>query len=502
MRVVAGSLTGVGRVRTLRLGSEKETKFNMLTTHIVYDPLEREQLGKVELTAPAAVQGLVDAARAAQGDWSRTTLAERADRLEAAADALRPEADTLGVLLARESGKPLAQAQFEVRASIGLLADNARVGRRWEGRVLPTEGLGGTARDLAYTRREPLGVVGAILPFNFPVELFVEKVAAGLVGGNAVVAKAPLEAPLVVERFHRALLDAGIPADVVPLLHGDRDVGIALSAARGLDAISLTGSTAAGVAVAQAGAPTLRRLHLELGGNNAALVLADADLKLVAEELAFGRLMMNGQACSASKRVLVHPSLHDELVERLAAVVDRQVLGAATDPATTVGPLINAAAAERVRGQVARAVAEGARGVRGVDTNGDVLFTPALLADVPAAAAVATDDEIFGPVFVLVRADSPQRAIALANASSFGLMASVFSRDVQLALAVAERLEAGGVVINGTDNYRPPVIPFGGVKLSGSGREGLGYTIDELTREKTIVLRRFRRELPAEGAGA
>lgn len=480
----------------------------MLQTHIVEGPLESERLGAVQLTGPAAVQGVVDAARAAQGAWARTTLAERADRLEAAADALRPEAEALGELLARESGKPLAQARFEVRASIGLLADNARVGRRWEGRVLPTEGLGGTARDLAYTRREPLGVVGAILPFNFPVELFVEKAAAGLVGGNAVVSKAPLEAPLVVERFQRAFVEAGIPAAVTPLLHGDREVGVALSQARGLDAISLTGSTAAGIAVAQAGAPTLRRLHLELGGNNAAVVLADADLDLVVEELAYGRLLMNGQACSASKRILVHPSLHDELVERLAAVVDRQVLGPPADPATTVGPLINAAAARRVHQQVDRAVAQGAQRVRGGDVPSEALLPPVLLADVPAAAAVATDDEIFGPVFVVVRADGPQRAIALANASSFGLMASVFSRDVQLALAVAERLEAGGVVINGTDNYRPPVIPFGGVKLSGGGREGLGFTIDELTREKTIVLRRFRQELPdlartdEEGAGA
>ncbi|WP_304690812.1 aldehyde dehydrogenase [Conexibacter sp. CPCC 205706] len=467
----------------------------------MHDPLEREPLGEVRLTDPAAVQGIVDAARAAQGAWARTTLAERADRLEAAADALRPEAEALGELLARESGKPLAQAQFEVRASIGLLADNARVGRRWEGRVLPTEGLAGTARDLAWTRREPLGVVGAILPFNFPVELFVEKAAAALVGGNAVVAKAPLEAPLVVARFARALVEAGIPAAVTPLLHGDREVGVALAAAHGLDAISLTGSTAAGLAVARASAPTLRRLHLELGGNNAALVLADADLDLVTEELAHGRLLMNGQACSASKRILVDPSLHDELVQRLAAVVDRQVVGAAVDPQTTVGPLISAGAAERVRAQVARAVAEGARAVRGADAGASALLPPALLADVPATAAVATDDEIFGPVFALVRADGPQAAVALANASSFGLMASVFSRDVQLALAVAERLEAGGVVINGTDNYRPPVIPFGGVKLSGGGREGLGYTIDELTREKTIVLRRFRQELPGtEGA--
>lgn len=471
----------------------------MLTKFTVQDPLEREQLGEVELTDPAAVQGIVDAARAAQGAWARTPLAERADRLEAAADALRPEIDALGELLSRESGKPLAQAQFEVRVTVALLADNARVGRRWEGRVLPTEGLLGTANDLAFTRREPLGVVAAILPFNFPVELFVEKAAAALIGGNAVISKAPLEAPLVVSRFHRAFVEAGIPPEVTPLLHGDRDVGIALANATGVDAISLTGSTAAGIAVAKAGAPSLRHLHLELGGNNAAIVLQDADLDLVTEELAYGRLLMNGQACSASKRVLVHPSLHDELVERLAAVVDRQVVGVSTDPSTTVGPLIHKGAAQRVAEQVERAVAQGARSVRsGVAGRDGALLAPSLLADVPTAAAVATDDEIFGPVFVLVKADGPRQAVALANASSFGLMASVFSRDTQMALAVAERLEAGGVVINGTDNYRPPIIPFGGVKMSGSGREGLGFTIDELTREKTIVLRRFRRDLPNE----
>ncbi len=477
----------------------------MLTTSIVHDPLEREQLGTVSLTDPAAVQGVVDAARAAQGAWARTTLAERADRLEAAADALRPR-PRRSASCSRASPASRSRRRSSRSAPRSACSPTTRASAvAGRGACCRPRGSPAPRATSRYTRREPLGVVGAILPFNFPVELFVEKAAAALVGGNAVVSKAPPEAPLVVERFQRALVEAGIPAAVTPLLHGGREVGAALAAARGLDAISLTGSTAAGLAVAQAGAPTLRRLHLELGGNNAAIVLADADLDLVAEELAYGRLLMNGQACSASKRILVDPSLHDELVERLTAVVDRQVVGAPADPATTVGPLVTAAAARRVRQQVARAVAEGATAVRGGDDRRrDGAAPPALLADVPAAAAVATDDEIFGPVFALVRADGPQAAVALANASSFGLMASVFSRDVQLALAVAERLEAGGVVINGTDNYRPPVIPFGGVKLSGSGREGLGYTIDELTREKTIVLRRFRQELPesgTEGAG-
>lgn len=449
-------------------------------------------LGTVEFTAPANVQSIVDRAVVAQVEWAELPAAERADRLIAAADALAGEVGTLGELLALESGKPIAQARFEVGASVGLLRANAEVGRRYTGTVLPTESLQGTSRDIAFTRREPLGVVAAILPFNFPVELYVEKVAAALVGGNAAVAKAPLEAPLVIERFQQALIAAGVPADVAPLIHGDRDVGSALASADGIAAVSLTGSTAAGIAVAKATAHTLRKLHLELGGNNACIVLDDADMDLVADEVVAGRLMMNGQACSASKRVIVHESLHDELAERVAAAVDRQVVGPAEDAATTIGPVIHAQAAERISAQFDHAVQQGATAARAPQGSGAQL-APGLLTGVPASADVARDDEIFGPVFTLIPAKDALNALEIANSSSFGLMASVFSTDVGRALAVAERVKAGGVVINGSDNYRPPNIPFGGVKLSGDGREGIGYTIDELTTEKTMVLKNIRR---------
>lgn len=463
-----------------------------MSIHEVRDPPGTAVLGCVDLTPVEAVADVVAAARRERRTWSMRSLADRADLLEGAADILEPAAGELGHLLAAESGKPLAQAHFEVRGALALLRGNAQVGRRMAGHVLPTEGQHGTESDIAFTRREPLGVIAAILPFNFPVELFVEKCAAALVGGNAVVAKAPVEDPLVVERFHAAFIEAGVPAEVVALVHGDREVGSALAAAPGIDGVSLTGSTSAGVSVAGSAAPTLRRLHLELGGNNAALVLADADLDLVAEELTSGRLLMNGQACSASKRVIVDTRVHDELVDRLSVSTGRQVVGPSTDVATTVGPLISGDAARRVEAQVTRAQQEGAVLVAGTGLADGVYFAPTILASVPTDAAVAVDDEIFGPVFTLIPAVSPGDALRIANGSSFGLMASVFSADLQLAIAMAEQIEAGGVVINGTDNYRPPVIPFGGVKLSGSGREGLGYTIEELTREKTIVLRRFR----------
>lgn len=458
----------------------------------VKNPEETEVLGEIELTDPGDVAAIVEKARAARKSWSSRPVAERAACLDAAADSLVPHKEELAKLLAAESGKPIAQSDFEVGGGIHFLHGNAEEGRRLAGRVLPTEGNMGTEWDLAYTRREPLGVVAAILPFNFPVELFIEKCAAALVGGNAVVVKPPLEAPLVVERFREAMIAAGIPADVLAAVHGGADVGAALAEAPGVDAISLTGSTAAGIAVAKATAHTLRFLHLELGGNNGCLILDDADLDLVAAEVTRGRLMMNGQACSASKRLIVHRSLHDQLATKLVAAVEAQRHGAATDPESTVGPLIHAGAAKKVAGQVANARSQGAEIAAGTGEADGAYFPPTLLAGVPFDADIARDDEIFGPVFNLIPVDSTEQAIEVANSSSFGLMASVFSEDPRRALHVGEELESGGVVINGSDNYRPPVIPFGGTKLSGRGREGLGYTLDELTREKTIVFRRFR----------
>jgi acyl-CoA reductase-like NAD-dependent aldehyde dehydrogenase len=458
----------------------------------ITNPEETERLGEIELTAPSDVERVVARAVEAKSEWSETPVAERAAALDRAADLLEPQVDELGVLLSAESGKPLGQAEFEVGGGIHFLRGNAIEGRRLAGRVLPTEGNFGTEWDLAYTRRVPLGVVAAILPFNFPVELFVEKCAAALVGGNTVVVKPPLEDPLVVGRFRDALLEAGVPGDALGVVHGDADVGAALATASGIDAISLTGSTAAGVAVATATAKKLPFLHLELGGNNACLVLEDADLDLVASEVLKGRVLMNGQACSASKRIIVHRSLHDGLAEHLADAVAAQKVGPATEAETTIGPLIHERAASRVAAQVANAREQGAKVAAGTGESEGAYFGPTLLAEVPTSADIACDDEIFGPVFNLIPVDSDREALEVANASSFGLMSSVFSRDLQRALAMAERVESGGAVINGTDNYRPPVIPFGGVKMSGRGREGLGYTLEEMTREKPIIFRRLR----------
>jgi len=444
----------------------------------------------VHPTPPTEVAAVVGRAVAAQPAWAARRPGERADIIARAAALLDQRGNDLALLLAEESGKILAQSQFEFRFSAALARGNAERLRALGGELLPTGSLEGTADDIAWVRRVPLGVVAAVLPFNFPVELLVEKAAAALAMGNAVVVKPPEQDPLAVLAAVALFIEAGVPKDAIGVVVGGRETSAALCADHRLAAVSLTGSTRAGQAVASV--PLLRRLHLELGGNDAAILCHDADLDLAVPDLIFGRTLMNGQACASNKRILVHRSLHDALAERLIASLAKIVVGDPLDPASGLGPLISAHAATQVAGQVATVVRQGGRLAYGSGRADGAYFGPCLLTDVPRGAEVARDDEIFGPVLPLIPFDSEAEALAIANQSSYGLSGCVFSRDWPRALQLADRLETGGAVVNGTGNYRPFIVPFGGVKQSGLGREGLGFTLEEMSQPRYTVLRRFR----------
>ncbi|GAA2234856.1 aldehyde dehydrogenase family protein [Herbiconiux moechotypicola] len=462
-----------------------------------------EVLGAVPLTGADEVAAVVARAREALRGWRRAAPHERADLLRAGSAALgTPETvERLAALHARESGKVIAQARHEIRGAARLLEANAELGRMWTGTIAPTGALPGGENDLTLVEQVPLGVVVTVIPFNFPVELMLEKAAAALATGNVVIVKLPPQNPLATLETVRILHAAGVPEGVLQAVAGDTAMAAALCSVPGVDAVSLTGSVGAGVAVATSTAALLRPLHLELGGNGAAIVLPDADLDLVVSETLRGRLLMNGQACAGTKRVLAHRSVAAELTARLEAAL-RPI--AAVDPVledARLGPLIDAGAAARVHTQVERAVSEGATRVLGESREtpagpdarpGSPWFVPTLLAGVPASAAVAIDDEIFGPVFTVVPVDDADQAIDVANASSLRLTAAVFSADLPQAMGIAQELDFGGVVVNGTNNYRPPVVPFGGVALAGAGREGIGYTIEELTRSRFIALKGLR----------
>lgn len=457
----------------------------------VCSPADHTVVGQVRLATLADVDVTVGRARRALGDWSRSAPHDRWHALVAAADSLTTAIDELGSLHTRESGKVIAQACREVRGAAFLVRANAELARFAAGELAPTGALPGGEQDLTWVERVPLGVVVCVVPFNFPVELTMEKAAAAIAAGNVAIVKPPPQNPLATIAACR-LLGEGLPDGVLQVLPGGTEVSAALCAAAGVDAVSMTGSVGAGVAIATAAATHLRPLHLELGGNGAAVVLDDADLDLVVTETLRGRLLMNGQACAATKRLVVDRRVLDEVVGRLDAALGDITLGDPTDPATDVGPLIDARSAGRVATQVTRALSQGAVKVRGQDVADGAWFQPTLLADVPVDADVAADDEIFGPVISVIPVDDDLAAQRVVDRSALGLTAAVFTRDLARAVAMAQTLAVGGVVINGTNNYRPPVVPFGGVGMAGSGREGLGYTIQELTRTRFIALRGIR----------
>jgi len=456
----------------------------------ILSPATGRKLREVACASPNAVDEAIAKAVAAQPAWAARRTGERADILERAAKKIDARADEWARLLAEESGKILPQAQFELKFAASLTRGNAERLRAMGGELLPTGALESTGDDVAWVRRVPLGVVAAVLPFNFPVELFVEKTAAALTVGNAVMVKPPEQDPLTVMAVCEAFVEAGVPADVLATLPGGRETGAALCSDVRLAAVSLTGSTRAGLAVASA--PLLRKLHLELGGNDAAIICQDADLELATRELVFGRTLMNGQACASNKRIIVHRSIAAELVQRLSEAVARMKMGDPLDESSAVGPLISAEAAQHVERQVARAIAQGGKLVHGSGRARGAYFDPCVLASVPRTADVAIDDEIFGPVLACIPFDTEEEAVSIANQSSFGLSGCVFSRDWPRALQLSDKMECGGVVVNGTGNYRPFIVPFGGVKQSGLGREGLGFTLEEMSQPRYTVLRRIR----------
>ena len=455
---------------------------------VVRNPTTGAELGEVPGATPERVVEAVSRAAATQADWARTPRHERYRVLTSFAAHVAAERDSLALLLASESGKPIAQAEGEIEATI-------RLWRNYAERMLAlsedahfADNQPGHEQDLVVTHHEPLGVVGAIIPFNFPSDIFTHKVAPAIAMGNAVVVKPSEEDPLTVAREVALLIEAGLPEGVVEVIFGGADVGSLLAADDRVAAVSFTGSTDAGRSVAQSAAKRLAPVFLELGGNDAFVVLDDADVELVVEEAISGRLAMNGQCCISNKRVIVDRRLYSDVVDGLSERFAKLAVGDPLDRSTELGPLITEEAAQRVADQVGDMVSAGARVTTGGTVDGN-WFAPTVVADIKTTMPVASDVEVFGPVLSVIPVEGTGEAVKVANASRYGLSGSVFSRDVSRAMAVAMALETGQVVINGTGQYRAEVAPFGGFKQSGIGREGLTTSLLELAQNKNIVLR-------------
>ncbi len=434
----------------------------------------------------------VSAARAAYeaGEWAELTPKQRGRLLVRIADAIEEHAEELAQLESVDVGKPISFTRgFDVPAAADLFRYYGGMVEQLEGAARPA----GT-RSLAYTKREPLGVVGAITPFNFPLNLGVNKIAPALAAGNTFVHKPAEQTPLSTLRLAQIMSDAGLPAGVYNVVTGDgATVGAALVEHPDIDKIAFTGSTATGKRLIATAAQTLKKVTVELGGKGANIVFADADLAAAAQWAFQAGFFNTGQFCMSGSRLIVQRSVYQEVLDRLVAIVEAVPVGDPADPQTVLGPLAHRAQLDRVVEYVAIGRAEGARLVSGgeLGTGGDwdgkgFFHQPTVFADVRPDMRIA-QEEIFGPVLSVIPFDTEEEAVAIANGTPYGLAAGLHTSDLARGHRVAAQLDAGIVWVNSWAMFEN-TTPFGGYKQSGYGRELGPEGIEEYLQLKTIVI--------------
>ena len=322
------------------------------------------------------------------------------------------------------------------------------------GQVLNADNQPGYGKDLIFTRREPLGVIACIIPFNYPAKLLIHKVVPALIMGNVVLAKAPSDNPLTIIKICELFQEAGFPEGVIRGFVCSRDLSTKyLIENKAIQAVSLTGSTRVGVQMSKAGSDTLKHMFMELGGNDGTIVREDADLEFAVDEIAKGRVVNAGQTCCACKRILVHRSLKDEFVSRLSERFAALKVGDPMDEATDMGTVISEKAAVEIERQIQLTIAQGAVCAAGGTRNGAFVW-PTILDQVTRDMDIAKDMEVFGPVVPVIAFDTDEEALEIINQSSFGLSSGIITKDTQRALWMGARIEAGAVVLNGQGNYR------------------------------------------------
>ncbi len=455
------------------------------------NPATGEVLGAFPKSGAEDVDRAVAAAKAAFADWHLVPAPHRGEILYRFAQLLIEEKDALTDLVTREMGKVKAEAGGDVQEAIDMTLYMAGEGRRLWGQTTPSE----LPDKFNMSIRVPIGVVGVITPWNFPIAIPSWKITPALVCGNTVVFKPAEETPLLAERFVELLAEAGLPPGVVNIVHGfGEDAGDRLVRHPDVPVVTFTGSRETGVAVTHAAADRLKIVHLELGGKNAIVVLDDADLDLAVEGIVWSAFGTSGQRCTAASRVIVQSGVYDELQARLVAAAERLRLGPGWEDGSDVGPVISRAALDRIHSYTVIGRDEGARLLTGgeiADGNGlgdGFFYRPTVFGDVDPGMRIA-QEEIFGPTTALIRVRDLDEAIRVANDVKYGLSSAIFTRDVNKAFRAIRDLAAGITYVNAGTTGAEVHLPFGGTKDTGNGHREAGQAaLDVFTEWKSIYV--------------
>ncbi len=451
----------------------------------VYSPYSGAAVGEVTAASNEDIAAVLDRAQAAVAPMRKLSANERAVLLEKAASICESRVEELARIVVAEGGKTIGEARAEVGRLGDLIRYCAGEARRISGEVLPLDGSPNGEGRLGFTLKQPAGIVVAITPFNYPLLLVTHKVGPALAAGNPVIVKPSSDTPMGAFAFLRCFVEAGFPLGAVQCVVGPGStIGRQLTTDPRVRVVTFTGSAAVGAEIARSAG--VKRLLLELGANCPVAVLPDADLDIAAAATATGGMVNAGQVCISPQRILVDHRAYVPFLDRLVDGVSSIRYGDPMDPGMGMGSMISEQAAQRVETTIREAVSSGARVLTGGGREG-ALHQPTVVADVPHGSRISTE-ELFGPAVAVTPVSGIDEAIALCNDTSYGLGAGIFTRDLVAATRFAREVDAGNVHVNWTPLWRVDPMPYGGLKMSGIGKEGPHYAIEEMMDSKNVII--------------
>ena len=453
-------------------------------TMLVLNPFDQSIIDTVPKGSASDVELAINSAARGAGVMAKIPAYERYSILRRTADLMAERAEDLAKTITSEEGKVIAEGRAEVQRAIQTITLSSEEAKRLHGETVPLDGAPGITSQFGFTIRVPVGIVAAISPFNFPLNLVCHKVGPALAAGNAVVLKPAGDTPLSALKLTEILLDAGLPPEAIQCITGSgAEIGDAITGDKRVRKITFTGSMEVGDQICRNAG--IKKVTMELGSNSPLIVMSDADIEKVAAATVASGFANAGQVCISTQRVFADQNIYSDFLDALVAPTDAFVAGNPMDEATKMGPMIRESDSERVGSWITEAVGQGARIIAGGDREG-TLHAPTVVADVKPDMRVSRE-ELFGPAVVVSSFDNIDEAIYMANDSRFGLAAGIFTQNVDWAMRFAREVESGNLHINSSPQWRADIMPYGGLKDSGKGKEGPGYAVEEMTELKMVV---------------